>query len=111
MTPHEIIAELQRLTAESSKGPQAVYEAEKSVASAELAYDRAFSLALLNADGKTADDRKAAATIGCGDAKFELALARANLSRVKLKVKQLESAQVAVSVISRLTEAEMRLTR
>lgn len=110
-TPGQVIAELNRLTAEAAKGPQAIYEAEKAVAVAELAYDRSYSLALLNAEGKTADDRKAIAAIESGEPKFELALAKANLNRVKLKLKQLESAQVAASVIARLVESEMRMTR
>ena len=80
------------------------------MAEAERAYDRELSLALLNAPGSV-EEKKAHARIAAADSKFQFDLAKAGLNRVKLKVKQLESAQVAVSVISRLTEAEMRLSR
>ena len=110
MTPHEIIAELQRLTNEASKGPEAIYKAEVLMAEAEQVYDRELSLALLSSEGSI-PEKQAKAKLAASDAKFQFDLAKASLSRMKLKVKQLESAQVAVSVISRLVESEMRLSR
>jgi hypothetical protein len=38
ITPDQVISEIQRLTAEASKAPQAIYEAEKVVADKQLAY-------------------------------------------------------------------------
>lgn len=109
-SPAEIIAELKRLTAESAKGPEAVYNAEVQMAEAEQVYDRELSLALLSSEGSI-PEKQAKAKLAASDAKFAFDLARAGLNRVKLKVKQLESAQVASSVIAKLVEAEMRMTR
>lgn len=109
-TPQSIIEELRRLTAEASKGPQAVYEAERRVAEAELAYDTEQAHAILSGSG-TALERGAQAKLAASEQKFLLDLAKAELNRIKLKLKQLESAQVAVSVISRLVELEWRTTR
>lgn len=109
-TPATIIEELRRLTVEAAKGPAAVYEAEKKVAEAELAYDTANAHAVLSSGG-TALERGAQAKLASGEEKFALDIAKAELNRVKLKLRQLESAQVSVSVISRLVELEWRTTR
>jgi hypothetical protein len=109
-TPASIIAELRALTVEAAKGPQAVFNAEQKVAECELAYDTAKARAVISSSG-TALEREAQAKLASADEKFALDLAKAEQNRIKLKLRQLESAQVSISVISRLVELEWRVTR
>lgn len=106
--PGQVVQELNRLTQESSKGVEALYQAEKKVAEIDNAYDHAFSLALINNPNGTVVDRQAVAKVQTSDLKLQLDLAKAELTRVKAKLRQLESAQVAVSVISRQVEMQWK---
>lgn len=102
-TPQNVITELQRIQAELAKAPEALFEAEVVLAEAENEYDKAVSLALLNADG-TVPERQAKAAIAAANEKLVRDLARAKVSRMKTKIKVLESAQMATSVIGRQVE-------
>lgn len=98
-----MISEIQRLTAEASKAPQAIYEAEKVVADKQLAYDRQSALEFMNAQGTVAD-RENIAKLNSGTERFELELAKAELNRVKNKAKQLADAGVLTASIGRQVE-------
>lgn len=106
-TPQEIISELTRLMGEMPKGIQALHDAEIKVAQADLDYEKALASSFIANQGSVAD-RQAIAKIESADAKFNLDLAKAELNRVKAKLRSLDSAQVAVSVISRLVELEWK---
>jgi hypothetical protein len=106
-TPGQVVAELNRLMRESQKGINALYEAEVKVATLDLAYEREYSLALLNAAG-TAPEKTAQAKISAGQAKLDLDVSKAELNRVKAKLRAVESAQVAVSVIAKQVELQWR---
>jgi hypothetical protein len=108
-TPGSVVAELQRIQVELSKAPEALFEAESALAEAENAFDRAVSLALLNADG-TVPERQAKATLEAAGEKLARDLARAQVSRMKTKIKVLESAQMAVSVIGKQVELLWRVS-
>lgn len=103
ITPDQVISEIQRLTAEASKAPQAIYEAEKLVADKQLAYDRQSALEFMNAQGTVAD-RENIAKLNSGTERFELELAKAELNRVKNKAKQLADAGVLTASIGRQVE-------
>jgi hypothetical protein len=103
-TPDNIISELQRILKELNKGPTALYEAELALAEAEINYDKTYALALLNAEGATVGEREAIANINAADAKLERDIARASVNRVKVKIKVLESAQMATSVMGKQVE-------
>lgn len=107
LTPSQVISELNRLVAESAKGVEALHRAEVAVAEADLAYERELALAFVNNDGSVAD-RQAVAKLQAGEKKLALDLAKAELNRVKAKLRSIDSAQVSVSVISRLVELEYR---
>jgi hypothetical protein len=107
ITPDNVVGELNRLMAESAKGVEALFQAETKVAQLEADYDRALSLAQLEASG-TALDRQAAAKLACVDLKFALDIARAEFNRIKMKLRTIESAQVAVSVIAKQVELTFR---
>lgn len=98
-----MISEIQRLTAEASKAPQAIYEAEKVVADKQLAYDRQSALEFMNAQGTVAD-RENIAKLNSGTERFELELAKAELNRVKNKARQLADAGVLTASIGRQVE-------
>lgn len=98
-----MISEIQRLTAEASKAPQAIYEAEKLVADKQLAYDRQSALEFMNAQGTVAD-RENIAKLNSGTERFELELAKAELNRVKNKARQLADAGVLTASIGRQVE-------
>lgn len=107
MTPDMVIQELNRLVNESSKGPLAIYDAECLVADREFEYDRVYSEALLNSEGSV-EVRKAIATTDAAEAKLQLNLAKAELNRVKNKVKQLSEAGILVSTIGKQVELTYR---
>lgn len=106
-TPQEVIAELTRLMAEMPKGIQALHDAEIKVAQADQEHEKVLAKAFMDLSGSVAD-RQAIAKLQASDAKFQLDLAKAELNRVKAKLRSMDSAQVAVSVISRLIELEWR---
>ena len=106
-TPAQVIAELNRLIAESQKGVEALYQAEIKVAELENEYDKVLSLSFLNGVG-TIPERQAKARLDAGEAKLNLDVAKAGLSRIKVKMKTLDSAQMAVSVIAKQVELQWR---
>jgi hypothetical protein len=102
-----VISEIQRLTGEAAKAPQAIYDAERVVADKQLAYDRKSALEFMNAQGTVAD-RENLAKLNAADEKFELELAKAELNRVKNKSKQLADAGVLTASIGRQVELMYR---
>jgi len=106
-TPGQVIAELNRLIGESSKGIQALYEAEVNVAHLDQKYERDLALGLLNAEG-TIPERTALSKLHASDSKLALDIAKAELNRIKAKLRAIDSAQVATSVIGRQVELQWR---
>lgn len=110
-TPHLIIQELQRIQAETAKGVAALYDAECKLADAENQYDREYSMALINASSGTAKDREAIAKLKAADAKLAADLAKAEHNRIRMKLKQLELAQMSTQTIARQVETELKVLR
>lgn len=109
-TPAQIVQELNRLVTESAKGIEALYAAEIKVAECDAEYERELARSILGNSG-TAVDKQAVAKLQAADKKLALDVAKAELNRVKAKMRQLESAQVAVSVIGRHVESEWKALR
>jgi len=107
-TPGQVVAELNRLMSESQRGVNALYEAEIKVAHFDMEYERAAALGLLNAEGATAPERAAKAKLAALEDKLQLDISKAELNRVKAKLRSLDSAQVAVSVIARQVELQWK---
>lgn len=107
----DIIEELRHIQREMSKGSNALYEAEKQVAEAEYAYERALALAFLAAEGKTAGERTAMSKFEASQERLDADLAKAVLNRVKSKMKTLELQQMGTQTISRLVETELKVLR
>jgi hypothetical protein len=108
LTPDQVIVELNRLMGESQRGIHALYDAEAKVAYADADYEHAFSSAIIGQDSGTAQERVARAKLDAADKKLALDLAKAELSRVKAKLRAIDSAQVAVSVIAKQVELMYR---
>lgn len=108
-TPSQVIGELRRIQAEASKGAQALYEAETDLAHCESEADLAYQRAFINAEGSV-ELRKAIASVASSQARLEVDLRKAEVNRIKMKIKQLELAQMSTQTIGRQLEAEMRMT-
>ena len=108
MQPSEILKELYDLTKTSSKGVEALYEAEQKLAEAEHALDTVEARAFLDADGTVAD-RQALSRLEAADIRLERDLAKAQVNRIKTKMRTIESAIMAQATMSKLMQAEMKL--
>ena len=107
VTPLDIINELARIRAESEKGIGYLAEAEQKLVTAELAADKAEALALLQAEG-TVVDRQAIAKLQSAAEREVAALAKVEVNRVRLKLKHLSEAQMAVQTSARLVELQWK---
>lgn len=107
IAPDEIINELRRLTAEMEKGARFLYEAEVKLAHAEADYDMAFSKALLNASGSI-PQQTAIAKMETATEKLAVDLLKAEVSRVKMKMKVLSETATATAVQFKAVELTWR---
>lgn len=101
--PDSVIQSLRQIMAESAKGVDALYQAEVRVAEAEIAYDTEYQKKFIEAGGTVAD-RTAVAKLQTAQLRFEVDLARAELNRVKIKMKQLSDAGTLTAVIAKQIE-------
>ena len=108
MNPSEIILELQELTATNKKGVEALYEAEINLAGMELDLDQTEAGAFISATGSIAE-RTAIAKLASAEARFQRDLAKAQVNRVRTKLRTIESAIMAQATMSKLLQAEMKL--
>jgi len=109
-TPNQIIQELHRIQTEAAKGVSALYDAECKLADAENTYERTLQLGFMQAEGTVAD-RTAVSRFNAADDRLKADLAKAEWNRVKLKMKQLELAQMSTQTIARQIETELRVLR
>ena len=101
--PQDVISELASIRAQSEKGIGYLAEAEQKLVAAELAADRAESLALLEAEG-TVVDRQAIAKLKSESEREAAALAKVEVNRVRLKLKHLTESMMAVQTSARMIE-------
>ena len=109
-TPNSIIQELTRIQAEAAKGGGVLYDAEVKLADAEAVFEKTLQLAFMDAQGTVAD-RTAVSRLKASDARLAADLAKAEHNRVKLKLKQLELAQMSTQTIARMVETELKVLR
>jgi len=108
MMPSEIILGLAELTALNKKGVEALFTAEQELAQAEHELDLVESRAFLTADGSVAE-RQAKAKLEAAEARLARDLARAGVSRVKMKLRGIESELMSLATMAKLQQAEMKL--
>lgn len=108
MLPQDIIRQLTEIQVDSRKGVDALFAAEKALAEAEYELDTVEQRAFIKAQGTVAD-RTALARLESADARLQRDLRRAELNRIKVKLKVLEQASMASATIAKQIELESRL--
>lgn len=104
----EIQTQIAELIAENQKGATALFEAETRLAEAEYELDTIEQKAFIGAEGTVAD-RTAIARLKSSEARLQRDLRRAEFQRVKVKIKQIETALMALATQAKLIQAEVRL--
>lgn len=103
-----IISEIQELTALNRKGVEALYEAEEELAHAENELDTVEAKAFLDAEGSVAD-RTARAKLVAANVRLDRDIRRAQVNRIRTKLRVIESELVAQSTMAKILQAETRL--
>lgn len=107
MIPSQITEEIARLTRENQRGAEALFEAEVKLAEAEHELDLIEQKAFIKTQGTVAD-RTALAKLESADARLQRDLRRAELNRIKVKIKTIETSLMAIGTQVKLMQAEMR---
>jgi hypothetical protein len=108
MMPAEVMAELSRLSQNLQGASDALFKAEESLAEAEHALDLVEQKAFIAAVGTVAD-RQALARLEAADSRLERDLRKAEVNRIKTKLKTLESALMATATMAKIMEMETRI--
>lgn len=106
-TPDSIIAEMVDLRRELYKGVDALHNAQIVMANTALEADKAYSLALINAEGTVAD-REAVARLMSVEQRKEADVAKAVYDRVKTKMRVLETNLSSLQSQGKLIEVMYR---
>lgn len=104
----EIQKQLAELIQENSRGSTALFDAEKALAEAEYALDTAEQKAYIKAQG-TVRDREAIAKLESADLRLARDLRKAELNRIRQKIKALETASMVLATQAKLMQQESRL--
>lgn len=104
----EIQQQLAELIAENQRGSTALYETEKALAEAEYDLDLVEQKAFLKAQGTVAD-RTSLARLESAENRLQRDLRRAEHNRVKVKIKAIETAIMALATQAKLVQSEARL--
>jgi hypothetical protein len=104
----EIQKQLAELIQENSRGSNALFEAEKALAEAEYALDLAEQKAYIKASG-TVRDREAIAKLESADLRLARDLRKAELGRIRQKIKSIETASMVLATQAKLIGQESRL--
>lgn len=108
LTPEAISGQLTSLVAENYRGVNAVFEAESKLAYAEYDLDLIEQKAFISANGNVAE-RNAIARLESAEKRLQRDIARAELNRVRLKLKAIESALMANGTQAKLLMVESRV--
>ena len=104
----EIQKQIAELIAENAKGATALFETESALAKAEYELDTVEAKAFLSAEGSVAD-RTAIAKLKAAENRLQRDLRRAEHQRVKVKIRQIETALMALGTQAKLIGVESRL--
>jgi len=107
-TPSQVIQELQKLIQENDRGGSALYDAEIELADAEAELDRIETKEFLSASGTVAE-RERIARMKANEARLIRDLKKAEVSRIKQKIRAIEHALTATQSVGRLMDLETRL--
>jgi regulator of protease activity HflC (stomatin/prohibitin superfamily) len=104
----QVITELMRIRQEMGKGAEALYQAEVKLAEAENEAELTLQRGYIKATG-TNTDRVAISRLEAADARFQADLRKAEVNRIKTKLKHLELAQMSFQSIGRQLELEAKI--
>lgn len=105
--PADVIRELAALRDQAEKGITYLAEVERKYVLCQLDADRIQSLVFLEAQGTVAD-REHVARLKSLEAREAAELAKVEVNRVKLKLKQLTEAQMNVQTQARMVELQWK---
>jgi hypothetical protein len=108
VNPLEIQQQLAELIAENQRGATALFEAERSLAEAEYDLDLVEQRAFIKAEG-TVRDREAIARLEAAKSRLERDLRKAELNRIRQKIKSIETAMMAIGTQAKLMQVESKL--
>ena len=108
MNPLDIARQIAELTAENSRGADALYEAEVRLAEAENELDLVEQRAFIKAEGTVAD-RTALARLEAAEARLQRDLRKAVANRIRVKIKALETAIMAAATQAKLIASELKV--
>ena len=108
MTSSNIVQELYELTQENRKGIEVYAEAMDVLARAEHTLDTTEASAFIGAVGSVAE-RQAKAKLEAAEARLARDLAKAEVDRVRMKLRMIESAIMAQATAAKIMQAEMKL--
>ena len=106
-TPKQVIRELEKIRLQSEQGISLLAEAEVKYLELASAADKIEATELLSAQG-TIVDRQAVAKLKAMNSRFEADLAKAELNRIKAKIRHLSESQMAVMAAGKLIQIEWR---
>lgn len=104
----EIQRQLAELIQENSRGSTALFDAEKALAEAEYALDTAEQKSYIKAQG-TVRDREAIAKLESADLRLQRDLRKAELNRIRQKIRAIETASMVLATQAKLMQQESRL--
>jgi Arc/MetJ-type ribon-helix-helix transcriptional regulator len=104
----QIVQELYELTAENRKGVEVYAEVMEHLARCENILDTVEAGAFISASGSVAE-RQAVAKLEASEARLERDLAKAQVERVRAKLRAIESAIMASATAAKMVQAEMKL--
>lgn len=104
----EIQKQIAELIAENAKGATALFETESALAQAEYDLDLTEQKAFIAAEGTVAD-RTAIARLKAAENRLQRDLRKAEHNRVRVKIKQIETALIALSTQAKLIGVETRM--
>jgi hypothetical protein len=102
-SPDAIISRLKTIIEESAKGADALYNAEVNLAELEMKLDTAYQQKFIEAGGTVAD-RQAVARLQTAELRFEVDVAKAQMNRVKTKIRQLSDSGTLTAVMAKQLE-------
>ena len=108
MIASEIVRELYELTQENRKGIEFYAEAMDTLARCENQLDKIEAHALINAEGPVIE-RQAKAKLASSEARLERDLAKAQVERVRAKLRMIDSSIMAQATAAKMVQAEMKL--
>jgi hypothetical protein len=103
----EIQNQIAELIQENHRGTNAIFEAERALAEAEYTLDTIEQKAYIKTQGTVAD-RTALSRLEAADARLARDLRKAELNRIKVKIKSIETALMALGTQVKLMNVEAR---